>query len=70
MGEGGKEMMSNNQILQHRLKFAGLFLIGGLIIAAVTLFWSHPISFMINLFISTVLIIVGIIIYLYSIVSS
>jgi len=61
--------MSSADILEFRLKLSGLLLLGGLVIEAVTLFWSHPFSIMIHIFPGVVLMAAGIIFYLYSLVA-
>jgi hypothetical protein len=53
--------------LQRRLKVAAYLLIGGLIVEAVTLYWSSPLSFILFVAVAGTLIGLGIIIYLIAI---
>ena len=59
-------------ILQKKLlklfKFAALLLISGLIVELVTLFWVHPVSFLIYAGLGVTLIIGGVILFLIFIV--
>ena len=61
-------MDENTSRLQQRLKLAAYLLIAGLIIEAVTLYWSSPLSFMLFMAASGSLVALGIIIYLVAIV--
>lgn len=61
--------MTASVTLEKLLKIAGLILLGGLVVIAVTLLWSHPLSFLISLGVGNVLIAGGVILYLYAIVS-
>lgn len=61
--------MTASVALEKLLKIAGLILLGGLVVIAVTLLWSHPLSFLISLGVGNVLIAGGVILYLYAIVS-
>jgi len=62
--------MLNPQPLQRRLQFAGSFLILALLIEALTVLWSRPVGFVVFVGLSGVLFAGGIILYLYSLVSS
>jgi len=60
--------MLSEQLLERRLQFAGSFLIGGLLIEAISVVWTRPIAFVAfvgfgGLFFGT-----GILLYLYSLV--
>ena len=55
--------------LQRRLKIAAYLLIAGLIIQAITLYWTSPLSFMLFIGASGTLIALGIIVYLIAIVA-
>ena len=57
-------------ILKNSTKIAGIMIIAGLIIKAFTIIFIQPITFLIDLGISTILISAGIIIYLVSFFSS
>jgi hypothetical protein len=62
-------MLSVNQ-LEKRRQVAGVFIVLGLVIEALCLIWSTPIAFVIFVAISGLLMVVGILLYLYSLVSS
>lgn len=55
--------------LIRRLKLSGLLVALGLIVQALTLFWPHPTAFLVFLFLGGTLVAVGVLIYLFSIVS-
>jgi hypothetical protein len=62
-------MLSVNQ-LEKRRQVAGVFIVLGLVIEALCLIWSTPIAFVIFVTISGLLMFVGIVLYLYSLVSN
>jgi hypothetical protein len=55
--------------LQKGLKISGLLVGLGLLVESATLFWSHPTSFLAYLLVGGTLVGVGVLVYLYSIVS-
>jgi hypothetical protein len=55
--------------LRFRLQLAGALIGAGLLLEALTLSWSHPFSFMAFIFLSGTLVVAGVVIYLWSIVS-
>ena len=57
-------MAENTSRLQRRLKIAAYLLIAGLLVEAVTLYWSSPLSFMLFIGLGGTLIGLGIIVYL------
>lgn len=61
-------MAENTSRLQSRLKIAAYLLIAGLLVEAVTLYWSSPLSFMLFIGLGGTLIGLGIIVYLTAIV--
>lgn len=61
--------MLNAQPLQGRLQFAGSSLILALLIEALTVLWTRPVAFVVFVGLSGLLFAVGIILYLYSLVS-
>lgn len=63
-------MAENSPRLQRRLKIAAYLLIAGLIVEAVTLYWSSPMSFMFFIGVSGALVGLGIIVYLVAIVAA
>lgn len=63
-------MDENTSPLQRRLKIAAYLLIAGLIIEAITLYWTSPLSFMLFIGASGTLIALGIIVYLIAIVAT
>jgi len=62
-------MLSVNQ-LERRRQVAGVFIVLGLVIEALCLLWSTPIAFVIFVAIGGLLMFVGIVLYLYSLVSN
>jgi len=61
-------MLSVNQ-LEKRRQVAGVFIVLGLVIEALSLIWSTPIAFVIFVAIGGLLMFVGIVLFLYSLVS-
>lgn len=62
-------MMNNANPLEQRLRLSGILLILGLLTEAVCLFWARPISFLVLAGIGGLFLILGIVIYLVSLVS-
>jgi len=62
-------MLSVNQ-LEKRRQVAGVFIVLGLVIEALCLIWSTPIAFVIFVAIGGLSMFVGIVLYLYSLVSN
>jgi hypothetical protein len=60
----------NTPHLQRRLKIAAYLLITGLIVEAVTLYWSSPLSFIVFMGVAGTLMVLGIIIYFIAIVAT
>lgn len=63
------EIIPIPQALRQRLKFSGWLIIAGLAVEVISLFWSRPLAFLLFVFAGGVLLAVGIVIYLYSLVS-
>ncbi len=61
-------MLSSNA-LERRLQVAGVFLILGLLVEALCLFWKGPLAFLLFLGLGGVLLFAGIVVYLFSLVS-
>jgi hypothetical protein len=61
--------MLSGQLIERRLQFAGSFLILGLLIEAISVVWTRPIAFVVFVSFGGVLFAVGILLYLYSLVS-
>jgi hypothetical protein len=61
-------MLSSNP-LEKRLQFAGIFLIAGLLVEALCLFWAIPIAFVVFAMLGGFLMFIGLAIYLYSLAS-
>jgi len=60
--------MAANSI-ERRIRWSGLIIALGLIVQSLTLFWTHPLSFMAFLLIGCPLVAAGLLLYLYSLVS-
>ncbi len=56
--------------IEHRLRTAGILLIAALVVDAVSLLWSHPTAFLVFVFVGGGLMALGVLVYLYSIVST
>jgi hypothetical protein len=56
--------------IEKRIRVAGILLIAGLVVELVTLRWSHPTAFLFFLFLGGTMIVLGIVIYLFSLVSA
>lgn len=55
--------------LRRKLRLAGMLIITGLVAQLCSLFWNHPLSFLVFVFIGSVASMVGIVLYLLAIVS-
>ena len=67
--EPGAKAQAERQFVTRRLRWAGLFIIAGVLVQALSLFWNNPISFMAFLGIGGLATFVGIVIYLLALVS-
>jgi len=56
--------------IERRIRLAGSLLIAGLLVELVTLRWSHPTAFLFFLLLGGALMVVGICVYLLSLVSA
>ncbi len=63
-------MMLSSKPMEKRLQIAGLFLIIGLLIEALCLFWARPIAFVIFVAFGGLLLFLGLALFLYSLVST
>ena len=63
-------MMQSRASISRELKIAGILLIAGLLVTIVSLIWKAPLSFLLFAGIGGLLIVVGIAVYLFSIVAS
>jgi hypothetical protein len=57
-------------LLSRRLKLSGLLVCSGLVVEAVTLLWQHPTAFLVFLLLGGSLVAVGVLVYLFAIVSN
>jgi hypothetical protein len=62
-------MIHSQDPMQQRLRRAGIFVLLGLLVEVVALRWTHPLAFLVFAFIGIPLVSLGIMIYLYSLVS-
>lgn len=53
--------------LMRRLRLSGLLVALGLIVEAITLFWSHPTAFLVFLGLGGLLVAAGVLLYLFTI---
>jgi hypothetical protein len=56
-------------LMVKRIRLAGGLLIAGLLVELITLHWSHPTAFLFFMFLGGTLMVLGIVIYLISLVS-
>jgi hypothetical protein len=56
--------------IERRIRLAGILLITGLLAELVTLWWSHPTAFLFFLFVGGGLMGVGIVVYLFALISN
>ena len=56
--------------LHKRLLRSGFFVLAGLIVQVLTLFWNHPLAFLAFLCIGVPLTAAGVLLYLYAVVST
>jgi hypothetical protein len=62
-------MMLSQNPLERRLQFSGILLILGLLVEAVCLFWTQPIAFVLFIGVGGLFLGLGILLYLFSLVS-
>jgi uncharacterized membrane protein len=62
-------METQNPRLTNKLRVAGALIILGLTVQLASLFWNHPLSFLLFVLVGSAIVIAGIIIYLFAIVS-
>jgi hypothetical protein len=55
--------------MEKRLRLSGVFVLLGLIVDVASLQWAHPTAFLVFAFIGAPLLFVGIVLFLYSLVS-
>jgi len=55
--------------LEKRLRLAGILILAGLVVELATLEWSHPTAFLFFLMLGGSLMVIGVLFYLYSLVS-
>lgn len=60
----------NTPLVEKRLRWAGLLVALGLVVQLVTFIWIHPLAFIAFAVIGCPLVLAGVLLYLYSIVSS
>jgi hypothetical protein len=54
------------EVLHRRLKLSSMLISAGLLVEVVTLFWSHPLTFIAFLLLGGTLVGLGVVLYLYS----
>ncbi len=62
-------MTSDLSPLESRLRVCGILVFLGLVIDAISLWWSHPTAFLVFVFIGGSFVLLGILLYLYSLVA-
>jgi hypothetical protein len=61
--------MSTQNPMQRRLRIAGMFVLLGMVVEVVAMRWVHPAAFLVFAFVGIPIASLGIVIYLYSLVS-
>jgi hypothetical protein len=69
MTEPSPTPQKTHAFISKRLKLSGILISAGLIVEGLTLLWSHPLSFVAFLGIGGLLLAVGIVLYLWTLVS-
>ena len=62
-------METQNPRLTKHLRVAGTLIILGLIVQLASLFWNHPLSFLLFVLVGSAILVAGILVYLFAIVS-
>ena len=65
----GREDGVTTETLYRRLQISGVLVSTGLIAEVVTLYWAHPLAFVLFILLGGTLVAAGMLLYLYSIVS-
>lgn len=60
----------NTEKLHRRLKLSGILVAAGIVIEIATLYWSHPLTFIAFILLGGTLVAMGVLLYLYALVSS
>jgi hypothetical protein len=63
-------MNSQTTKIERRIRLAGILLIAGLLVELATLRWSHPTAFLFFLLLGGALMTLGIVVYLFALVSA
>jgi hypothetical protein len=63
-------MPQQNAFVSKRLRLAGILVILGLLVQALTLLWNHPLSFLAFLGLGGLLLFAGIVVYLFTLISA
>jgi hypothetical protein len=63
-------MPRQNAFVSKRLRLAGILVILGLLVQALTLLWNHPLSFLAFLGLGGLLLFAGIVVYLFTLISA
>jgi hypothetical protein len=61
--------MSTQNPMERRLRIAGVFVLLGLVVEVVAMRWVHPAAFLVFAFVGIPIASLGVVIYLYSLVS-
>lgn len=63
-------MTRERWVIEKRLRISGILILAGLIVELVTFFWFHPTAFLFFLLLGGSLLFAGILLYLYTLLSS
>ena len=62
-------MQAQSEFVSKRLRIAGVLIVLGLIVEAVSLIWNHPLSFVAFLGVGGLLLFLGVVVYLTALVN-
>jgi len=65
----GIEVAMPTTLIERRISWAGVLIAGGLVIQLLTLLWTHPLAFVAFLLLGCPLVVFGILLFLYALVS-
>ena len=66
---GGSALMAERTTMDRRLRVSGGLVTLGLLTQLISLHWSHPTAFLVFAFVGVPLVLAGVVVFLYSLVS-
>jgi hypothetical protein len=62
-------MTTESTPIEKRLRVCGILVLLGLVVGTISLWWSHPTAFLVFVFVGGFFLLLGILLYLYSLVT-